>query len=56
MHYKRFIEREHINAPEEILFLIKEKFKIIYIKYIPFLIPSINFNLCLGLTLKPIKI
>ena len=55
MDYKWFIEREHINTPEEILFLIKEKFKIIDKKYFPFLIPSINFNLCLGLTLKPLK-
>ena len=55
MNYKWFIEREHINTPEEILFLIKNKFKIIDKKYFPFLIPSINFNLCLGLTLKPHK-
>lgn len=55
MDYKWFIEREHINTPEEILFLIKDKFKIIHKKYFPFLIPSINFNLCLGLTLMPIK-
>lgn len=53
--YKWFIEREHINTPEEILFLIKNKFKIIDKKYFPFLVPSINFNLCLGLTLKPLK-
>lgn len=56
MDYKWFIEREHINSPEEILFIIKDKFKIIHKKYFPFLIPSINFNLCLGLTLMPIKI
>jgi len=55
MDYKWFIERERINTPEEILFLIKNKFKIIDKKYFPFLIPSINFNLCLGLTLKPHK-
>jgi ubiquinone/menaquinone biosynthesis C-methylase UbiE len=55
MDYKWFIEREHINTPKEILSLIKNKFKIIDKKYFPFLIPSINFNLCLGVTLKPIK-
>jgi len=55
MDYKWFIEREHINTPAEILFLIKKKFKVIDKKYFPFLIPSINFNLCLGLTLKPLK-
>jgi len=53
--YKWFIEREHINTPKEILYLIKERFSIIEKKYFPFLIPSINFNLVLGLTLKPIK-
>jgi ubiquinone/menaquinone biosynthesis C-methylase UbiE len=55
MDYKWFIKREHINTPKEILFLIKEKFNIVDRKYFPFLIPFINFNLALGLTLKPKK-
>jgi len=55
MNYKWFIEREHINTPKEIIFLIQDKFEIINKQYFPFLIPSINLNLCLGLTLKPKK-
>jgi hypothetical protein len=55
MDYKWFIKREHINTPQEIFVLIKEKFNIVDKKYFPFLIPFINFNLALGLTLKSKK-
>jgi len=55
-NYDSYIKREHINNPNEIIALIKEKFINIDIKYFPFLIPSINFNLCIGLTFKKIKL
>ena len=53
MDYNWFIDREHINSPEEIFFCLKNFFKIINIKYFPFnFIPFKDVNLAIGLTLK----
>jgi ubiquinone/menaquinone biosynthesis C-methylase UbiE len=51
--YRWFIEREHINKPREILEELKPYFTVTHKSFFPFLIPSINLNLCIGLTLKP---
>ena len=52
-NYKWFINREHINSPEEIIFCLEKFFYIIDVKYFPFnFLPYKNVNLCIGLTLK----
>ena len=52
-NYKCFINREHINSPEEIIFCLKKFFDIIDAKYFPFnFLPFKNVNLFIGLTLK----
>src|SRR6185295_14639060 len=50
--YRWFIEREHINTPQEIISELLPYFNIIHQRYFPFFIPSIHLNLCIGLTLK----
>lgn len=50
--YDWFISREHINSPQEILGLLRERFSISRRLYFPFIVPSINFNLCLGLVAR----
>lgn len=56
MDHKWFIDREHINSPEEIFFCLKKFFKIIDIKYLPLnLIPFKDISLAIGLTLKKIS-
>jgi SAM-dependent methyltransferase len=42
---------EHINLPQEIIPELQQRFSIIHRSFFPFLIPSINLNLCIGLTL-----
>lgn len=49
--YDWFVGCEHINIPQEIIPEIKSRFSIIHRSFFPFLIPSINLNLCIGLTL-----
>lgn len=51
--YKWFIEREHINKPHEIFEELNPYFKIIHRDYFPLKLPSVHFNLCIGLTLRP---
>jgi len=51
-NYDRFIQREHINSSKEIIGVISEKFETIDQNFFPFKIPSINFNLCIGITFK----
>lgn len=53
--YRWFIEREHINLPHEILQELEPYFEITHKSFFPLLIPSINLNLCIGLTLTPRK-
>ena len=48
--YDWFINREHINSPDEILYFVNKKFKPLNKKFFPFLIPSVNLNICIGLT------
>lgn len=51
--YKWFIEREHINRPEEILQELDPFFAIERRSYFPFPLPSTTFNLCIGMNLRP---
>jgi SAM-dependent methyltransferase len=50
--YGWLIRREHINSPEEIMWLIGESFEIFDKSYFPLRLPVINFNLCIGLTAR----
>lgn len=52
--YQWFIEREHVNKPHEIFAELKPYFKIQQRCFFPFVLPTTNLNLCIGLTLKPI--
>jgi hypothetical protein len=52
--YHWFISREHLNRPHEILGELERRFRVTHRSYFPFLVPSVQFNLCLGLTLEPL--
>lgn len=52
--YRWFIEREHINRPNEILEELCPYFKTVHRSFFPFGIASITANLCIGMTLKPV--
>ena len=54
--YRWFIEREHINRPHEILRELEACFEVTHSRYFPLGLPSVELNLCLGLTLKPRRI
>lgn len=54
--YQWFIEREHINTSHEIIDELLTYFIIRRRQYFPFRIPSVNLNLCIGLTLHPRRI
>lgn len=51
--YDWFIQREHINTPDEILEELKHYFNIETSSYFPIPIPLQWINLCIGLTLTP---
>lgn len=51
--YKWFIEREHINLPSEIFQELDHYFDIEHRSFFPLALPLINFNLCIGITLRP---
>jgi len=54
MSYDWFIRSEHVSRAHEILFELGRWFRITHSSYFPFLVPSINLNLCIGLSLtKP---
>jgi SAM-dependent methyltransferase len=52
-NYDWFIKSQHINMPDEILYELKQCFQVIHSMWFPLLVPSVNFNLFIGLTLKP---
>lgn len=52
--YKWFIEQEHINKPDEVINELMKRFKPIHREFFPFLVPSVELNLCIGLTLSPL--
>jgi SAM-dependent methyltransferase len=51
--YKWFIEREHVNKPQEIIEELERYFNIEHRVYFPLGMPSILCNLCIGLNLTP---
>jgi ubiquinone/menaquinone biosynthesis C-methylase UbiE len=51
--YQWFIESEHINLPNEIFEELSAYFKIEHRCYYPLYFPSVEFNLCIGLSLRP---
>ncbi len=51
--YRWFIEREHVNRPEEILEELRPLFAVAHRAFFPLPLPSIALNLCIGLTLRP---
>jgi ubiquinone/menaquinone biosynthesis C-methylase UbiE len=56
MPYKWSMEAEHPNKADEVLFELKKLFFIERQSWYPMLVPSVNLNLCIGLTLKPRQI
>lgn len=55
MKYDFFIKTEHINLPDEIFEELEYYFTIQRSGFFPFIIPSIQINLGIGLILKPKK-
>jgi ubiquinone/menaquinone biosynthesis C-methylase UbiE len=51
-NYNWLIKSEHINMPDEILEELSHFFKVTHKRFYPLFIPSINFNLVIGLTLS----
>lgn len=51
--YQWFIEREHINKPEEILVELEPYFRIVHRTFFPIPLPFVFCNLCIGITLQP---
>jgi SAM-dependent methyltransferase len=51
--YDWFIKSQHINMSDEILHELSQHFLIIHSVWFPLLVPSVNLNLFIGLTLKP---
>lgn len=50
--YEWFIRREHINSPEEILWVLSQQFSVERKQFFPFRVPVSPLNLCLGLLAK----
>jgi SAM-dependent methyltransferase len=55
MDYGWLIRSEHVNKPNEIIEEITREFEIKKIRFFPFYLPVINFNLVIGLILTPKK-
>lgn len=53
--YKWFIEREHINKPDEILDELQQYFYIHQRSFFPLGVPFTHCNLCIGVTLRPLN-
>jgi len=51
--YSWFINREHINSPEEILPEVSKSFNIEQITYFPSYLPIKHLNLCVGVICSP---
>jgi SAM-dependent methyltransferase len=51
--YRWLVEREHINRPREIFAELQPLFRIVHRAWFPLRLPSVQMNLCIGLTLRP---
>jgi hypothetical protein len=49
--YDWFVAAEHLSRPNEIIEELERLFTVKHTRYFPLLIPVINFNLTIGLTL-----
>jgi hypothetical protein len=49
--YDWLIKSEHLNMPDEVIDELERLFNITHRRFYPLLIPSINLNLAIGLTL-----
>ena len=52
MNYDWFIKTEHVNLPNEIISVIKEKFTITKTSFFPTYLPLLFCNLCIGMIFK----
>lgn len=50
MSYDWYIRSEHFNVPSEILTELDARFRRVHRSFFPLKVPSVNLNLCLGLT------
>ena len=53
--YQWFIEREHLNRPQEILEELKPHFRLIHRAFFPIPVPLVWCNLGIGMTLQPTR-
>lgn len=53
--YDWLIKYDHINTARQVLSELKKMFRIISVQYFPFLIPSIDLELVIGITCTPFK-
>ena len=51
--YDEYIATEHVNQAAEIFDEIDQLFCAEHKSFYPMLVPSVNLNLCVGLTLRP---
>jgi SAM-dependent methyltransferase len=51
--YRWFIQREHVNQPDEIFGELEQYFLLSRARYFPFFAPSQLFNLAIGITCSP---
>jgi SAM-dependent methyltransferase len=54
MSYEWLIRSEHVNVPWEITSELKKRFTIERSRYFPFVVRSVEANLVIGLTLRPL--
>ena len=52
--YEPFIAVEHVNKAREVLKELGTLFCVEHSSYYPLLVPLVDFNLCIGLTLRPL--
>jgi SAM-dependent methyltransferase len=52
--YDWFIRYEHVNVPWEIMSELAKRFRVADSRYFPFLVPSVQANLAIGLTMRPL--
>lgn len=51
-NFDRFIAQDHVNTAREIVDLLEREFRVTWSAYYPFIIPTPDVNLCIGLRLQ----
>lgn len=54
--YREYIRTEHVNTANEVLAVLEEKFVVKHRTFFPTLVPAVDFNLLIGLTLEPRRV